>query len=172
MSERWTPDSWRAKPVLQIPEYPDAKALADVEAQLATFPPLVFAGEAPVDLSWHCGRRIDQHGMTFGPAGQEQARRQQISVRGGKSDVVDENVVQRSHPDFPRAFARDPSKCEFDFCRKGLSWGPSLWETEFQLAVRGGPVYNPALRHFRPATQRLRRALQCWSAEALAKADK
>ncbi len=46
MSERWTPESWRGKPVLQIPDYPDAKALADVEAQLATFPPLVFAGEA------------------------------------------------------------------------------------------------------------------------------
>src|SRR5499427_7107510 len=46
MSERWTPDSWRAKTVLQVPDYPDAKALADVEAQLATFPPLVFAGEA------------------------------------------------------------------------------------------------------------------------------
>src|SRR5215475_783326 len=46
MSERWTPDSWRQKPVLQVPEYPDAKALADVEGQLATFPPLVFAGEA------------------------------------------------------------------------------------------------------------------------------
>src|ERR1700686_5104624 len=46
MSERWTPDSWRARPILQVPDYPDAKALADVEAQLATFPPLVFAGEA------------------------------------------------------------------------------------------------------------------------------
>src|ERR1700678_700636 len=46
MSERWTPDGWRARPVKQIPDYPDAKALADVEAQLATFPPLVFAGEA------------------------------------------------------------------------------------------------------------------------------
>src|SRR5450631_2282714 len=46
MSERWTPESWRSKPVLQIPDFPDAKALADVEAQLATFPPLVFAGEA------------------------------------------------------------------------------------------------------------------------------
>src|SRR6202158_487334 len=46
MSERWTPDSWRARPVKQVPDYPDAKALADVEAQLATFPPLVFAGEA------------------------------------------------------------------------------------------------------------------------------
>ena len=43
---RWAPDSWRAKPIVQVPDYPDAKALADVEAQLATFPPLVFAGEA------------------------------------------------------------------------------------------------------------------------------
>ena len=43
---KWSPDSWRAKPILQMPDYPDAKALADVEAQLATFPPLVFAGEA------------------------------------------------------------------------------------------------------------------------------
>ena len=33
MSERWTPDSWRAKPVQQMPQYPDVKALADVEAQ-------------------------------------------------------------------------------------------------------------------------------------------
>src|SRR5207342_3627867 len=46
MSERWTPESWRAKPVVQMPDYPDARALADVETQLATFPPLVFAGEA------------------------------------------------------------------------------------------------------------------------------
>jgi 3-deoxy-7-phosphoheptulonate synthase len=46
MSKTWTPDSWRSRPVLQMPQYPDAKALADVEAQLATFPPLVFAGEA------------------------------------------------------------------------------------------------------------------------------
>jgi 3-deoxy-D-arabino-heptulosonate 7-phosphate (DAHP) synthase class II len=43
---KWGPDSWRAKPRLQMPDYPDPKALADVEAQLATFPPLVFAGEA------------------------------------------------------------------------------------------------------------------------------
>jgi len=43
---KWSPDSWRAKPAAQMPEYPDAKALAEVEAQLASFPPLVFAGEA------------------------------------------------------------------------------------------------------------------------------
>src|SRR6266700_1775213 len=46
MAERWSPESWRKKPILQNPEYPDKQALAEVEAQLATFPPLVFAGEA------------------------------------------------------------------------------------------------------------------------------
>src|SRR5499425_1616888 len=46
MAERWTPDGWRTKPILQSPEYPDKQALAEVEKQLATFPPLVFAGEA------------------------------------------------------------------------------------------------------------------------------
>jgi len=46
MAERWTPESWRGKPALQMPDYPDKQALAEVEKQLATFPPLVFAGEA------------------------------------------------------------------------------------------------------------------------------
>jgi 3-deoxy-7-phosphoheptulonate synthase len=46
MTASWTPDSWRAKPIAQAPEFPDKKALAAVEKQLATFPPLVFAGEA------------------------------------------------------------------------------------------------------------------------------
>src|SRR5688500_16777825 len=46
MAERWTPDSWRNKPVVQVPDYPDNAALVAVEKQLASFPPLVFAGEA------------------------------------------------------------------------------------------------------------------------------
>src|SRR6202521_3149816 len=46
MQARWSPDSWRSKPAVQLPEYPDQKLLAEVEAQLSTFPPLVFAGEA------------------------------------------------------------------------------------------------------------------------------
>src|ERR1700681_2550617 len=46
MAERWTPEGWRSKPILQMPEFPDPAALAEVEKQLATFPPLVFAGEA------------------------------------------------------------------------------------------------------------------------------
>lgn len=46
MSERWTPDSWRNKPVRQIPVYPDQREAQRVEARLAESPPLVFAGEA------------------------------------------------------------------------------------------------------------------------------
>jgi 3-deoxy-7-phosphoheptulonate synthase len=42
----WAPDSWRSKPIVQVPDYPDAAVLAETEARLATFPPLVFAGEA------------------------------------------------------------------------------------------------------------------------------
>jgi 3-deoxy-7-phosphoheptulonate synthase len=55
MPQTWTPDSWRAKPIRQVPEYPDKKALAEAEAQLALFPPLVFAGEAR-DLMRALGR--------------------------------------------------------------------------------------------------------------------
>ncbi len=43
---KWSPNSWRNKPILQVPAYPDAAALAEVEARMATYPPLVFAGEA------------------------------------------------------------------------------------------------------------------------------
>src|SRR5579872_351343 len=43
---RWTPESWRAKPIEQAPAFPDAAALAEVERQLSGYPPLVFAGEA------------------------------------------------------------------------------------------------------------------------------
>ena len=42
----WTPGSWRTHEVLQSPAYPDVAALHAVEARLATYPPLVFAGEA------------------------------------------------------------------------------------------------------------------------------
>ncbi len=45
MSAAWSPESWRSKPIVQVTDYPDNTALADVEAKLATFPPLVFANE-------------------------------------------------------------------------------------------------------------------------------
>jgi len=42
----WTKSSWRTKPRVQMPDYPNQDALGAVEAQLAKYPPLVFAGEA------------------------------------------------------------------------------------------------------------------------------
>ena len=51
-ADRWAPRSWRGKPIQQVPDYPDPAALAAVERQLASFPPLVFAGEA---------RKLKQH---------------------------------------------------------------------------------------------------------------
>jgi 3-deoxy-7-phosphoheptulonate synthase len=42
----WSPGSWVGLPIKQVPDYPDPQALKDVEAKLATFPPLLFAGEA------------------------------------------------------------------------------------------------------------------------------
>src|SRR3977135_52880 len=44
--ECWSPSSWRGKPIEQVPDYAGQVALAEVERQLAGFPPLVFAGEA------------------------------------------------------------------------------------------------------------------------------
>ncbi len=46
MSQNWTPDSWRNKPALQLPTYPDQQILEQTEGQLRNLPPLVFAGEA------------------------------------------------------------------------------------------------------------------------------
>jgi 3-deoxy-7-phosphoheptulonate synthase len=46
MTAKWAPDSWQAKPISQVPQYPDAKKVSDVEQKLRSYPPLVFAGEA------------------------------------------------------------------------------------------------------------------------------
>ncbi len=45
MSE-WRPDSWRNRPIVQVPDYPDGEVLKRVEEELSSYPPLVFAGEA------------------------------------------------------------------------------------------------------------------------------
>jgi 3-deoxy-7-phosphoheptulonate synthase len=45
MSAPWSPESWRSKPIVQVPEYPDEAALAEVEGHLRNFPPLVFIKE-------------------------------------------------------------------------------------------------------------------------------
>ena len=42
----WDPGSWRARPAAQQPVWPNERELEQVEKELATLPPLVFAGEA------------------------------------------------------------------------------------------------------------------------------
>lgn len=42
----WHKSDWRAKPRVQMPEYIDEAKLNEVEARIASYPPLVFAGEA------------------------------------------------------------------------------------------------------------------------------
>lgn len=46
MNNNWTPSSWQAFPAVQQPQWPDNGALNTALKQIATFPPLVFAGEA------------------------------------------------------------------------------------------------------------------------------
>ena len=45
MAQSWAPGDWRRRPVQQMPPYRDAALLAEVERKLASYPPLVFAGE-------------------------------------------------------------------------------------------------------------------------------
>jgi 3-deoxy-7-phosphoheptulonate synthase len=45
MPATWKPDSWRGKPIVQVPTYPDQALLETVEQDLRNFPPLVFVKE-------------------------------------------------------------------------------------------------------------------------------
>jgi 3-deoxy-7-phosphoheptulonate synthase len=45
MAAPWKPDSWRGKPIRQVPEYPNPAILEEVEANLRNFPPLIFIKE-------------------------------------------------------------------------------------------------------------------------------
>ena len=42
----WSPASWRDKPIRQVPDYRDQARLNAMEQRLASYPPLVSAGEA------------------------------------------------------------------------------------------------------------------------------
>ena len=46
MPTGWSPTSWRAFPAVQQPEWPDEGDLERALKQIASYPPLVFAGEA------------------------------------------------------------------------------------------------------------------------------
>jgi 3-deoxy-7-phosphoheptulonate synthase len=46
MTKNWTPSSWQGFPAAQQPAWPDENELTNALKQIASFPPLVFAGEA------------------------------------------------------------------------------------------------------------------------------
>ncbi|QZP09827.1 class II 3-deoxy-7-phosphoheptulonate synthase [Caenibius sp. WL] len=46
MAKNWSPDGWKAFEAKHLPHYEDAAALQAAEQTLASYPPLVFAGEA------------------------------------------------------------------------------------------------------------------------------
>ncbi len=46
MAKNWKKDSWRSKPIKQAPVYDNQEMIDKVEGRLASYPPLVFAGEA------------------------------------------------------------------------------------------------------------------------------
>src|SRR5690242_6316449 len=46
LARAWSPASWRAMPIRQVPDYPDQARLRALEEKVGRFPPLVFAGEA------------------------------------------------------------------------------------------------------------------------------
>ena len=47
VKDNWTKGSWRNKPIIQVPDYDDQEHLNDVEKRLSSYPPLVFAAQAP-----------------------------------------------------------------------------------------------------------------------------
>ena len=51
----WQKTDWRDRPRVQMPDYPDAARLGEVERRLASYPPLVLAGEAR-RLKAHLGK--------------------------------------------------------------------------------------------------------------------
>lgn len=58
----WTPDSWRSKPIKQVPAYPDQKALGKSLSELSRLPPIVHPKEI-VRLKEHL--RDVAHGEAF-----------------------------------------------------------------------------------------------------------
>ena len=92
MSKGWTKSAWRAKPRVQMPDYPDQAALNTVEAQLAKYPPLVFAGEA---------RRLKK---SLALAGEGKA----FLLQGGQNSTVC-GVEFRLHGDIFLNYATSPN---------------------------------------------------------------
>ena len=62
----WSPESWRTKKALQMPDYRDPEALKAATAELRRCPPLIFAGEVRARCST-ATRRVARAGRRSGP---------------------------------------------------------------------------------------------------------
>ena len=71
----WQRSDWRGKARVQMPDYPDAARLDAVERRLASYPPLVFAGEA---------RRLKAH-LAKVAAGEEPQAQLPIGQQGAET---------------------------------------------------------------------------------------
>jgi len=71
----WSPDSWRSKKALQMPEYSNPAALQAAVAELRRCPPLIFAGE----VRQHMGSMHAQRTLGVGPRCSAAFRGQTIS---------------------------------------------------------------------------------------------
>jgi 3-deoxy-D-arabino-heptulosonate 7-phosphate (DAHP) synthase len=55
-AQGWAPDSWKQRPALQMPQYPDPHALEQALARLSQLPPLVTSWEV-LSLKQQLARR-------------------------------------------------------------------------------------------------------------------
>ena len=74
-------DYWRTLPIKQQPAWPDAEAVAAASAEIATLPPLVFAGEVDI-LRDRLARAASRRGV---PAAGRRLRRD-LRRRDGRAD--------------------------------------------------------------------------------------
>ena len=86
-AEKWTPESWRGKPALQMPAYNDEAQLRTVEQTLSGYPPLVFAGEA------------------------RELTRQLGLAAAGKASCCRAAIAPKASPSSRRTISATPSRC-------------------------------------------------------------
>ena len=136
MNMTWTPNSWRARPANHIPDdYPDVDALANVEARLKDFPPLVFAGEV---------RRLKQQLATV-------SRGEAFLLQGGDWDDRSELVINgtliaeaatSTNPIVFTSSAQTPAARDWGTIRFNAGAGGSLKYCEINAASYGIYTYG------------------------------
>ena len=69
MAQRWSPESWRSKPIEQVPVYPDREALRQVEKQLANIGMLPIVSQSPDALQTFISTEVERWSKIVRQAG-------------------------------------------------------------------------------------------------------